>query len=216
MLFTSKTLTTLEFDKIISMLVECASTEGAKSRAKSLVPSNDYDLIVDRQRRTDDAKRLINSKGYPSFSADERVVSSADRAYKGSILSPTELLEIASLLRSARLVLDYINTDKLFDTSLDNIFSRLIANRTLEDKITRSILSEDMIADEASPELAEIRRKIRIANNKIKDTLQSYVGGVRLKYLQENIVTMRNGRYVVPVKAEYRNEMKGLVHDTSA
>ena len=123
MLFTSKTLTTLEFDKIISMLVECASTEGAKSRAKSLVPSNDYDLIVDRQRRTDDAKRLINSKGYPSFSADERVVSSADRAYKGSILSPTELLEIASLLRSARFVLDYINTDKLFDTSLDNIFS---------------------------------------------------------------------------------------------
>ena len=73
-----------------------------------------------------------------------------------------------------------------------------------------------MIADEASPELADIRRKTRQANNKIKDTLQSYVTGSKLKYLQENIVTMRNGRYVVPVKAEYRNEMKGLVHDTSA
>ena len=167
MLFTSKTLTTLEFDKIISMLVECASTEGAKARARTLVPTNDYDHIIERQRRTDDAKRLINSKGYPSFYAEERVVSSADRAYKGSVLSPVELLEIASLLRSARLVLDYINTDKLFDTSLDSIFSRLISNRSLEDKITRSILSEDMIADEASPELAEIRRKIRIANNKI-------------------------------------------------
>ena len=216
MLFTSKTLTTLEFDKIISMLVDCASTEGAKSRAKALVPTNDYDVVLERQSRTDDAKRLINAKGYPSFSAEERVVAAAERAYKGAVLSPMELLEIASLLRSARMVLDYINTDKPFETSLDHIFARLMPNRGLEDKITRSILSEDMIADEASPELAEIRRKIRITNNKIKDTLQSFVGGVRLKYLQENIVTMRNGRYVVPVKSEYRNEMKGLVHDTSA
>ena len=216
MLFTSKTLTTLEFDKIITMLVDCSSTEGAKARAKTLVPTNDYDAIVERQTRTEDAKRLINAKGYPSFSADERVVSASERAYKGAVLSPIELLEIASLLRSARMVLDYINTDKPFETSLDHIFSRLIPNRNLEEKITRSIISEDMIADEASPELAEIRRKIRITNNKIKDTLQSFVGGVRLKYLQENIVTMRNGRYVVPVKSEYRNEMKGLVHDTSA
>ncbi len=216
MLFTSKTLSTLEFDKIISMLVDCASTEGAKARSKTLVPTNDYDLIVERQTRTEDAKRLINAKGYPSFSAEERVVSASERAYKGAVLSPLELLEIASLLRSARMVLDYINTDKPFETSLDHIFARLMPNRNLEEKITRSILSEDMIADEASPELAEIRRKIRITNNKIKDTLQSFVGGVRLKYLQENIVTMRNGRYVVPVKSEYRNEMKGLVHDTSA
>ena len=88
--------------------------------------------------------------------------------------------------------------------------------RELENNITRSIVSEDMIADEASPALADIRRKVRLANNKIKDTLQSYVGGVRIKYLQENIVTMRNGRYVIPVKAEYRNEIKGLVHDTSS
>ena len=216
MLFTSKTLTTLEFDKIIAMLVDSAATDGAKARALSLVPTTDYDVVVERQNRTDDAKRLINAKGYPSFSAEERAVSAADRAYKGAVLSPVELLEIASLLRSARLVLDYINTDKPFETSLDHIFARLIPNRVLEDKITRSIISEDMIADEASPELAEIRRKIRITNNKIKDTLQSFVGGVRLKYLQENIVTMRNGRYVVPVKSEYRNEMKGLVHDTSA
>jgi len=114
------------------------------------------------------------------------------------------------------MILDYINTDKLFDTSLDEIFKRLIPNRELETKITRAIISEDLIADEASPELAEIRRKIKAANNKIKDTLQSYIGGTRVKYLQENLVTMRNGRYVVPVKAEYKNEMKGLVHDTSS
>lgn len=216
MLFTSKTLQTLEFNKIIESLAECAATEGAKKMARSLTPSPDYDVVMTRQNRTNDAKRLINAKGYPSFFAEERVTSSAERAYKGAILSPAELLEVAALLRSSRMVLDYIDNDKVFETCLDEIFQRLMPNRELEGKITRSILSPDMIADEASPELAEIRRKIRNANNKIKDTLQSYVGGARLKYLQENLVTMRNGRYVVPVKAEYRNEMKGLVHDTSA
>ncbi len=216
MLFTTKTLSTLEYDKIIAMLVDCAATEGAKARAASLVPSDDYETVLERQKKTDDAKRLINTKGYPAFSAQERVVSAVERAYKGAILSPAELLEIAALLRSARAVHDYATADRTFETCLDPIFARLMTNRDLENRITRSILSEDMIADEASPELAEIRRKIRQANNKIKDTLQSYVGGARLKYLQENLVTMRNGRYVVPVKAEYRNEIKGLVHDTSS
>ena len=216
MLFTAKTLSTLEYDKIIDMLIDCASTEGAKARAASLVPTDDFETVVLRQKRTDDAKRLINSKGYPSFSAQERVVPAAERAYKGAILSPQELLEIASLLRSARSVIDYSSADRTFDTSLDEIFTRLMPCRELENNITRSIISEDMIADEASPALADIRRKVRLANNKIKDTLQSYVGGVRIKYLQENIVTMRNGRYVIPVKAEYRNEIKGLVHDTSS
>ncbi len=216
MIFTQKTLNTLEYDKIIEMLVECTSTDGAKAKARSLMPSDDYDTVVERQQRTDDAKRLINAKGYPSFSAPESVISAADRAYKGGILSPRELLDIASLLHSARMMLDYIDTDKPFETSLDQIFRRLIANRQLEERIGRSIISEDLIADEASPELADIRRKIRNTNNRIKETLQSYIGGAKLKYLQDNLVTMRNGRYVVPVKAEYRNEFKGLVHDTSS
>ena len=216
MLFTSKTLSTLEYDKIIDMLIECASTDGARARAASLVPTDDYETVVERQRKTDDAKRLINTKGYPAFSAEERVVSAAERAYKGSVLSPMELLEISSLFRSARAVLDYGSVDRTFETVLDPLFSRLMPNRDLEQRIGRAIISEELIADEASPELAEIRRKIRQTNNKIKDTLQSYVGGARLKYLQENLVTMRNGRYVVPVKAEYRNEIKGLVHDTSS
>ena len=214
--FTNKALSALEYDKIINMLASMASTEGAAAKAKALSPTDDYDTVLLRQRRTDDAKRLINAKGYPSFSAPETTVSSAERAYKGAVLSPRELLDIASLLYSARSLQDYIKTDKLFDTSLDEIFDRILVSRTLEDKIKKAILSEDMIADEASPELAEIRRKIRNTNNKIKDTLQSFVGGNKIKYLQENIVTMRNGRYVVPVKAEYRNELKGLVHDTSS
>ena len=214
--FTSKALTALEYDKIIDMLASMASTDGAAAKARSLSPTDDFDTVLLRQRRTDDAKRLINAKGYPSFSAPESTVSSAERAYKGAVLSPKELLDVASLLYSARSLQDYIKTDKLFDTSLDEIFDRILVSRTLEDKIKKAILSEDMIADEASTELAEIRRKIRNTNNKIKDTLQSYVGGNKIKYLQENIVTMRNGRYVVPVKAEYRNELKGLVHDTSS
>lgn len=215
-MFTAKTLSTLEFDKITAMLVDSAHTEGAKARARALTPSDDYDTVIERQRRTEDAKRLINAKGFPAFSAPEATVESAERAYKGSVLSPRELLDIASLLRSSRMMLDYINTDKLFETSLDAVFARLLPNRALEDRITKAIISEDLIADEASPELADIRRKIRATNNRIKDTLQSYIGGVRLKYLQDNLVTMRNGRYVVPVKAEYKNEMKGLVHDTSS
>ncbi len=216
MLFTQKTLKTLEFDKIIDMLAELCSTEGARKAALSLVPTSDYDTVVLRQTKTNDAKRLINAKSYPHFYAEESVPAAAERAYKGAVLSPRELLNVASLLRSARLCLDYINTDKLFETSLDEIFARLMTNRELEEKISRSILSEDMIADEASPLLADIRRKIRLTNNKIKETLQSYIGGEKIKYLQENLVTMRNGRYVVPVKAEFRNELRGLVHDTSS
>ena len=216
MLFSAKTLSTLEYDKIIEMLIDCAATDGAKSRAAALTPTDDYKTVLARQKRTDDAKRLISAKGYPSFSAEERVVAAAERAYKGAILSPIELLEIASLFRSARAILDYSSCDRTFETCLDEIFARVMPNRELENSITRSIISEDLIADEASTTLADIRRRIRLTNNKIKDTLQSYVGGARIKYLQENIVTMRNGRYVVPVKAEYKNEIKGLVHDTSS
>ena len=216
MAFSDKALLTLEFNKIKEMLAASCSTDGAKAMAMALMPSTDYDRVKTRLLHTSDAKRLINAKGYPSFSAPESTVPAAERAYKGSVLSPRELLEVASLLYSSRVTLDYIHTDKPFTTSLDEIFERLIPARETEERIKRSILSEDMIADEASPALADIRRKIRLTNNKIKDTLQSYVGGERLKYLQDNLVTMRNGRYVVPVKAEYRNELKGLVHDTSA
>lgn len=216
MLFSQKTLVTLEYNKILDMLADFCATQGARDLALSLSPTDIYDDIVNKQDKTDGAKRLINAKGYPIFSAEINVVEAAERAYKGAVLSPRELLNIAELMRSARLCRDYISSDKPFDTALDEIFNCLLSNRALEDKIIRSIVSDDIIADEASAQLAEIRRKIRITNNKIKDTLQSYIGGERIKYLQENIVTMRNGRYVVPVKAEYKNELKGLVHDTSA
>ena len=214
--FSQKTLSTLEYDKIIASLAECCATDGARALAYSLLPSDDPDTVKRRQERCAAARRLIGSKGYPPFTAPEDVLSSCDRADKGATLSTGELLHVSALLHSARGVLDYHNTDKPFDTALDGHFTRLQTARPLETAIDRAIKAEDMIADEASPALADIRRKIRQTNNKIKDILQSYTGSTRAAYLQDNVVTVRNGRYVVPVKAEYKNDVKGLVHDTSS
>lgn len=212
-----KAIKTLEFDKIQNMLADCAATDGAREEAIRLMPERDGERIKKLLLQTDDAKKLASIKGAPSFYGVLDIIGAVERAEKGAVLTPKELLNIAVVLRTSRSLLDYINVDKRADYSLDEIFERLTPNRFLEDKITRALPAEDLIADEASPELSEIRRKIRNTNNRIKDTLQKYVtGGSYAKYLQENIVTMRNGRYVIPVKAEYKNEIKGLVHDTSA
>ncbi len=216
MLCSQKTRYSLEYEKILEALCSFAPTKGARERALSLSPSDDFDAVLLRQRRTADAKALIGEKGFPPFTSDEGVLEAVERAEKGATLTPRELLSVASVLRAARLFEDYISVNRGFETSLDELFSRLISVRPLEDRITKVIISEDLIADEASPQLAEIRRKMRAANNRIKDTLQTYIGGERSRFLQENIVTMRNGRYVVPVKSEYRGEIKGLLHDTSS
>ena len=214
--FTQKTLSTLEFDKICEMLADCAPTEGARAMARRLTPTSEVTEVLRRQRRTTDARRLLETKGMPPFGAVCDVSDACERAVKGAVLSMREILEVGRLLRSARLVGEYAKANRTFDTVLDEIFSRLLSNRHLEESISRSIISEDMIADEASRELAEIRRKIRESNNRIKETLQHYISGSYSKILQDNIVTMRNGRYVIPVKAECKNEIKGLIHDTSS
>ncbi len=216
MYFSQKALSVLAFDRIREMLSELATTEGARKKALTLMPTDDFEAVVRMQAETSAACRLVSKKGYPPFSAPECVADAVERAEKGAMLSTRELLAIATLLHSARALLDYIETNIGEETCIHPLFRRLIPNRALEEKIRRTIISEDMIADEASPELSEIRRKIKAANNKIKDTLQAYVGGARSSVLQENLVTMRDGRYVIPVKAEHRNEIKGLVHDTSA
>ena len=216
MKITEKTLRTLEFDRVREMLADCALTEGARAQAMKLEPSDDADNILRRQRHTTDARSLMDIKGMPPFGDAYDVGDICERAEKGAVLNPRELLNVASLLRSARMLLDYIRNNKTKETSLDDIFERLMPARTTEDRISKTVISEDMIADEASPALADIRRKMRAANNRIKETLQKYIGGSHSKYLQENIVTMRNGRYVVPVKAEHKNEIKGLLHDSSS
>ncbi len=217
MSFSEKTIHSLEFDKICEMLASFAPTDGSKTMARMLLPSDDIDTVLLKQRRTTDAKRLCDAKGMPTFGGVRDVSESCERADKGAVLTPGELLSVAGVLRTARSLTDYCHGNHLFDTVLDEIFDRLMPNRTLEDRITRSIISEELIADEASDALANIRRQIRITNNKIKETLQKYIqGGTHSKYLQENIVTTRNGRYVIPVKAECKNEVKGLIHDTSS
>ncbi|MBO5883144.1 MAG: endonuclease MutS2 [Clostridia bacterium] len=216
MKITEKTLKTLEFDKIRQMLSDVCPTEGASKHALSLNPTDREDLVRQRQRRTTDARRLSDAKGMPSFGQVTDIEDVCERALKGAILTPRELLDVATVLRSSRMLLEYIRSNKLFDTVLDEIFERLIPNRQLEDRISRSIISEELISDEASPTLSEIRRKIRAGNAKIKETLAKYIGGSYSKYLQENIVTQRGGRYVIPVKAECRNDIKGLIHDTSS
>lgn len=210
----TKALSILEFDKILELLAECAPTEGAREAARALKPVSDIEKVRRRQQKTTDAKTLIGIKGLPSFGQVKDIRETVERAQKDAVLSLRELLDCAAVLRTARTLLDYARGERAPQTSLDEIFSRLLPNRSLEEKISRSILAEDFVADEASPELAEIRRKIRQTNGKIKDALQKYVSGTS-KYLQENIVTTRGGRFVVPVKAEYRNEVKGLIHDTS-
>ncbi|MBO5652970.1 MAG: endonuclease MutS2, partial [Clostridia bacterium] len=216
MQITKKILETLEYHKVIAMLADLSFTDGARQRAEKLMPSDDYDTVLSKQRKTADARRLLSHKGVPPFGRAVNVCDSAERAEKGATLSVRELLDVADIFHSARVMKDYCEGNHLFDTVLDSAFGALIPNRTLEERIGRTILSEEMIADEASPLLAEIRRKMRSANNRIKETLQNFVSGPRSKYLQDNLVTLRDGRYVVPVKVEYKNEIKGLLHDTSA
>ena len=215
MSFSEKTIRTLEFDKICAMLEEHAETEGAKVMARNLRPSEDTYTVLRRLRRTTDARKLADAKGAPSFGRIRDISSACERAEKGAVLSPRELLDCANVLRTARILQDYHTGNHPFDTVLDEVFDRLIPDRKLEERITRASPAEDMIADEASPLLADIRRKIRNENVKIKETLQKLISG-NSRYLQEAIVTMRGGRYVIPVKAECKAEVKGLIHDTSA
>lgn len=216
----TKAITTLEFDKILKILSECAATDGARAEALCLAPENDAFIIRKRLSQTSEAKNMIAEKGTPSFGHVVDICAAADRAEKGSVLSTRELLDTAEIFHTARSLFDYYKsgskTGEERMSSLKEHFEMLHIDKGYEDKLRRIIIAEDMIADDASPALSDIRRKIKSTGVKVKETLSSYVSGAFSKYLQDNIVTIRNGRYVIPVKAEYKNEVKGLVHDTSA
>ena len=215
MLNLEKSVRILEFDKILNMLSSYAQTEGARKRALSLTPTSNKDTVLRRQELTDNAKSMSGIKGAPSFNSIPEILDTVEKAEKNSILSPREILDVASVLHTSRLLLEYIHTDAIKPCQLSEIFERLVPNKTLEAKIVKAIIGEDLIADDASPALADIRRKIRFQTNKIREVLQSYLVGEKSKHLRENIVTMRNGRYVLPVKTEDKNDIKGLIHDTS-
>ncbi len=209
----------LEYDKVTELLADCALTEGAKQLALRLTPDSDPERIRLKLAQTTDAREMMGRKGAPSFGMVHDVTAALERADKGASLSTRELLDVAGVLRAARRLKDYFydgHAPAGEGARLREIFDLLEPDRALEERIARAILAEDMIADEASPALADIRRKIRVTNNRIKDALQQYVNGSHSRELQDNIITIRNGRYVIPVKAEYKNEIKGLIHDTSA
>ncbi|MBQ7760764.1 MAG: endonuclease MutS2 [Clostridia bacterium] len=215
MLNLDKAIRILEFDKIRLLLSSIAMTEGARKKSLVLLPSSNELTVKKRQALTSDAKHISSLKGAPSFNNMPEILEIVDKAEKGSILSPREILDIASSLTVSRVLLEYIHTDAVKPCNLLDVFENLVSNKTLEDAIKHDILGEDLIADDASPVLSDIRRKIRYQTNRIREVLQSFLTGDKAKHLRESLVTMRNGRYVLPVKNEDKNEIKGLIHDTS-
>ncbi|MBP3442205.1 MAG: endonuclease MutS2 [Clostridia bacterium] len=207
----------LELDKVLEMLAAHTSCEDARLSALELVPQTDLDSAQALMNQTRDAHMLLARFGGPSFGGLTNVNNALFRADAGSTLSLRELLDIAAVLRVIRSIVQWRSTNEGVMTILDIYFSSLVPNKFLEETITGAIISEEEIADNASPLLADIRRKIRAQEGKVREQLGKFTHNTNYsKYLQDNIITMRNGRYVVPVKNEYRSEIPGLVHDSSA
>lgn len=215
--FYEKSLNILELPTVLDMLAAEAVTEGGKEACLKLRPSADRLEVKNRLGETSAAKEMMVVRGSPSLSGIKDIRPSLNRADLGGSLNTIELLNIARVLQCARLVKGYTSDDKLGKSCIDHLFAALHANRFLEDKITGSIVGEDEIADSASSELANIRRKIRAASARVRDCLQKIISSPSYaKVLQEPIITMRSDRFVVPVKAECKGAVPGLVHDISA
>ena len=211
-----KSLLKLELDQVLAQLAECAGSQEGKESCLRLRPVSDLEEVQVLLDQTTDASDLCTRKGNPSFSGVTDVSASLERADRGGCLQPVELLHIAGVLRCARNIKSYVSENEA-PTVLDPLFQALTPNKYLEDRISGAILSEEEIADNASPELSDIRRHMRIQSAKIKDGLQKIISSPAYsKYLRDPIITIRQGRYVVPVKSEHRADVPGLVHDVSA
>ena len=211
-----KSLFKLELDQVLTMLSECAGSIEGKASCLRLRPVSDLEEVLTMLEQTTAASDLCTRKGNPSFQGVTDVSVSLERADRGGSLQPKELLSIAGILRCTRTVKAYVAEDEK-PTVLDPLFRMLTPNKYLEDKIFGAILSEEEIADTASSALADIRRHMRIQSAKIRDGLQKIISSPAYsKFLREPIITIRQGRYVVPVKSECKNDVPGLVHDVSA
>lgn len=211
-----KSLLKLELDQVLNLLSACAGSEGGKEACLRLRPTSDLEDVEYMLQQTTAASDLCTRKGNPVFGDVTDVSASLERADRGGSLQPTELLRIAGVLRCARTIKGYVAEDEK-ETVLDSLFRALSPNKYLEDKIFGAILSEEEIADNASSTLADIRRHMRIQSAKIRDSLQKVISSPAYsKFLREPIITIRQGRYVVPVKSECKNDVPGLVHDVSA
>ena len=212
-----KALRTLEYDKIIEKLAEYAASEPAKALCRELTPSADYDEIVKNQAETTDAVTRIRQKGSVSFGGIRDIRDSLKRLDIGSSLSITELLAASSLMTAAARVKAYgRHEDSEFpDDSLEELFRSLEPLTPVNNEIKRCILSEDEVSDDASPGLRHVRRSMKTTQDRIHTQLNSILNSSR-SYLQEAVITMRDGRYCLPVKAEYKNQVAGMVHDQSS
>ena len=211
-----KSLLKLELDQILNMLADCAGSSAGKSACLRIRPVSDLEDVLEMLEQTTAASDLSTRKGNPSFTDVKDVSTSLERADRGGTLHPKELLAIGGVLRCARTVKAYVADDEK-PTVLDVMFRMLTSNKYLEDKIFGAILSEEEIADTASAALADIRRHMRVQSAKIRDGLQKIISSPAYsKFLREPIITIRQGRYVVPVKSEHKNDVPGLVHDVSA
>lgn len=210
-----KSIRTLELPTVLESLARYASSEEAKEQCLTLRPAAYLEDAALWQQQTSTSRSMMGMRPAPSFSGLTRVGESLKRAELGGVLNIRELLDIAAVLRIARNVKAYGGKDE--KTCLDGFFRTLQGNRYLEDKITNAIVSEDEISDNASPELSQIRRHIRQASSKVRETLNKYVSSPNFsKYLQDALITQRGGRFVVPVKAEHKSDVPGLVHDVSS
>ena len=211
-----KSLHKLELDQVLQLLADCAGSADGKEACLRLRPVSDLEEVQQLLNETTAASDFATRKGNPGFGDVQDVTSSLERADRGGTLQPLELLHIGGVLRCARTVKSYCDNDEK-QSVLDPLFLSLTPNKYLEEKIFGSILSEEEIADTASSELASIRRHMRAQAAKIRDSLQKVISSPAYsKFLREPIITIRDGRYVVPVKSECRNDVPGLVHDVSA
>ena len=212
-----KSYVTLELPAVLEMLAAQAESELGKAAAKELQPSTNAEEVRRRLQETSDAARLMTLRGSPSFSGARDIRPALDRARLGGALNTRELLNIAGLARCARLCKAYIAEEKNEKTSIDSLFHALRANKYLEERIFTAIPAEDEVADSASSDLAEIRRKMRAASARARDALNKILSSPSYaKALQEPIITMRSDRYVLPVRADHKSAVPGLVHDISS
>ena len=207
----------LEFDKVLERLADFTGCDDARYDALHLKPESNLDLARALLNQTIDAHMLLARFGGPSFGGLKNVNNALSRANAGSVLNAKELLDIGGVLRVIRTLSQWRASNAGVQTALDPLFNALVPNKFLESSIFNAIISEEEISDNASPTLKDIRRKIRIQESRVREQLDKFSRSQNYsKYLQENIITQRNGRYVVPVKSEHRSEIPGLVHDTSA
>ena len=210
-------LKTLELDKILELLSSEATVDDAKKEALQIIPSTDLGEVSAELKKTEDAFIFMSRYSAPVFSSVHNVAPSLCRAQSGGILSIRELLDVGETLRVIRSLKDWrSNCSGVEKSAIDYLFDTLIPNKYLEEKISFAIKNEEELNDNASSALYDIRRKIISKSSKIRDILEKIIHGPTAKYLQENIVTQRDGRFVVPVKVENKGQVAGIVHDTSS